>query len=51
MKVVQLHPQTPKQFLNPTLTPKNSQLGPQKIKPKNQVKILGTKENKSCLTT
>ena len=31
-KVVQLHDFTPKQLSNPTPTPKNSPLGPQKVK-------------------
>ena len=32
MKVVQLHEQTPKQFLNPTQPKKIYPLGPQKVK-------------------
>ena len=32
MKVVPLHEWTPKQFFKPTPTPKNSPLGPQKVK-------------------
>ena len=32
MKVVQLHEETPKQFLNPTPTPKIAHLGPKKSK-------------------
>ena len=53
MKVVQLHEETPKQLLNPTLTPKNSPLGPQKakIKSKSNVRIEGNTENESCSTT
>ena len=46
------------QFLSPTLTPKNTQLGPQKVKndpkiqSKSKVWIEGTSiENKSCSTT
>ena len=32
MNIVQLHEYTQKQLLNPTPTPKNSPLGPQKVK-------------------
>ena len=32
MKVIQLHNQTPKQFLNPTPTPKIAHWGPKKSK-------------------
>ena len=32
MKAVQLHEETPKQFLDHSLAPKNSPLGPQKVK-------------------
>ena len=32
MKVVQLYEWTPKQLLNPTLTPKSAHSGPKKIK-------------------
>ena len=57
MKVVQLQEQTPKKFLNPTPTPKNSPFGPQKvkndpkIKVKSNVRIEGNIENESCSTT
>ena len=55
MKVVQLHNESSKQFLNPNL-PKNSPLGPQKvkndpkIKSKLNIRIEGNIENESCLT-
>ena len=51
MKVVQLHEQTPKQCLNSSPTPKNSPLGPQKvkndpkIKSKSNLRIEGNIEN------
>ena len=58
MKVVQLHKWTPKQFLNPNLSPKKSAIGPQKvkknkskIKSKSNVRNEGTIENKSCSAT
>ena len=57
MKVVQLHELTPKQFLNPTLTPKKNPFGPQKVKngPKikleSKVRIEENIENKSCSNT
>ena len=57
MKVVQLHKLTPKQFLNPSPTQKNSQLGPQKVKITPKIKskwndwIEGNIENESCSTT
>ena len=53
-KVVQLQEWRPKQFLN--IEPKNSQLGPQKVKNnhkiklKSNVRIEGNKENKSICT-
>ena len=45
MKVVQLYEWTPKQFLNPTLNPKNSPLGPQKVE-KNLSELKGIKKIK-----
>ena len=57
MKVVPLHKQTPKQFLNPTPIPKSRPLGPQKvkndhkIKSKSNVRIEGNIEDESCSTT
>ena len=52
MKVVQLHEYTPRQFLKPFPNPKNSPLGPPKvknypkIKSKSNVRIEGNIENK-----
>ena len=57
MKVFQLHELTPKQFFNPSPTPKIARLGPQKvkndpkIKSKSNVRIERNKENESCSTT
>ena len=57
MKVIQLHECTPKQYLNPSPTPKNSPLGHQKVKndpkieSKSKVGIEGIKEDKSFSTT
>ena len=57
MKVVQLHEQTPKQFLNPSPTPKIVHQGPKKSKmspklgQKSNVRIERNIENESCSTT
>ena len=57
MKVVQLYEYTLKQLLKPTPNPKNSPLGPQKVKndpkieSKSNVRIERNKENESCSTT
>ena len=57
MKVVQLHEETPKQFLNTTKTHKIAHYGPKnlrkypKIKSKSNVKIEEHIENESCSTT
>ena len=56
MKVVQLHEQTPKQFLNPSTAPKIARQGPKKVKnnpkfkAKSNVRIETNKENESCST-
>ena len=56
MTVVQLHEWTPKQFFEPHIEPKNSPLGPQKvknnpkIKSKANVKNEGNNENEICCT-
>ena len=57
MKVISLYEDTPKQFLNPTPTPKKAHLGPKKakngpkIKSKSKGRIEGTIKNKSCSNT
>ena len=50
MKVVQLHEQTPKQLLNPTLTPKKVKNDP-KIKSKLKVRIKEHIQNEICSAT
>ena len=49
MKVVQLHEWTPKTVFEPHIEPKNSPLGPQKVK-NDPVRIEGNNKNKSCCT-
>ena len=57
MKVVQLHKKDPKTVFEPFLNPKNSPLGPQKvkndpeIKSKSNVIINSNKQNQSCSST
>ena len=57
MKVVQLHEETPKQFLDHSPTPKISPLGPPKVKnnpkimSKSNIRIVRKKENESYSTT
>ena len=55
MKVVEVNEWTPKQFLNPTMSPKIAQVPKKvqnkpKIKSRSTARIEGNKENKTCCT-